>query len=100
MAEVTYDELQARSKEAQVKLQWELREARERNRLRDEFAGLAMQPLARAWVTQEVDDYLGEEIARDAYDIAEFMLAERDKRRKEARDSDVAKNWSEKQTVT
>ena len=57
--------------------QYEDAEGQEGMSLRDWMAGMALQGLTRAWVTQEVDDYLPNNMAVDAYKLADAMIAER-----------------------
>jgi hypothetical protein len=47
--------------------------------LRDWFAGQVLVGLAKAWASGEVDDYQPVSVAHDAYQLADAMLAERDK---------------------
>lgn len=47
--------------------------------LRDYLAAAAMTGLARSYATGEVDDYLPQFVAQDAYKLADAMLAEREK---------------------
>lgn len=47
--------------------------------LRDYFAAAALMGLARSYATGEVDDYLPQFVAQDAYKLADACLAEREK---------------------
>lgn len=46
--------------------------------IRDYFAAAALMGLARSYATGEVDDYLPQFVADDAYRLADAMLAKRD----------------------
>jgi len=48
--------------------------------LLDYFAAAALPELVRAAITGEVDDYKPAHVAHDAYNYAEAMLAERERR--------------------